>query len=50
MLNQEVNDIMFLRKNVSDNAEKTFKKTKTLNELIADCVVLNKQNNVMMFF
>ena len=40
MLNQETNDIMYIRKNVSQNAQKS------LNELIADCIVLNKQNSV----
>ena len=46
MLNQETNDIMYIRKNVSQNAQEAFKNTKSLNELIADCIVLNKQNSV----
>ena len=46
VLNQETNDIMYIRKNVSQNAQESFKNTKSLNELIADCIVLNKQNSV----
>ncbi len=37
---------MYIRKNVSQNAQESFKNTKSLNELIADCIVLNKQNSV----
>ena len=37
---------MYIRKNVSQNAQESFKNTKSLNGLIADCIVLNKQNSV----
>lgn len=46
VLKQKINDIMYIKKNVSQNAEISFRKTKSLNELIADCFVLHRQNNI----
>lgn len=46
VLKQKINDIMYIKRNVSQNAEISFRKTKSLNELIADCFVLHRQNNI----
>lgn len=46
IINQKNNDIMYIRRHISENAEKVFEKEKTLNELIADVNVLYEQNNI----
>lgn len=40
ILNQKNGDTMYIRENVSRNADYSFKITRSLNELIADAVVL----------
>ena len=46
ILNQKNGDTMFIRENISRNADYSFKITKSLNELIADAVVLIEQGTI----
>lgn len=46
IINQKNSDIMYIRKNVSRNADYSFEIKKSLNELIADAVVLIEQGTI----